>query len=118
MTKYKYFGQLCKLADEAHILYRNEKNRWLTVWTEEDLKWCIDMGFMYEDKPLYHLGENEFHQYFALTDEGHRLAEWYTYDTWFYIKYVILHWNFWKYKVIHPFMKKVFHKHYTYEEYD
>ena len=75
MTKYKYFGQLCKLADEAHILYRNEKNRWLTVWTEEDLKWCIDMGFMYEDKPLYHLGENEFHQYFSLTDEDRKIVQ-------------------------------------------
>lgn len=108
MTKYKYFGYLCRLADDANVLYRNSKERWLSVWKEEDLAWCIEKGFMEESAPMLNYGENPAWSYYAMTKKGKRLAEWYTYPTWFYIKYKILHWHYIKYKVLYkvfPFLK-------------
>lgn len=99
MTKYKYFGDMCKRADEHNVLYRNSRSRWLEAWSVEELDWAIDNGFLVSSSPMLEYGECSTTEYYELTKLGKRLAHWYVYPTWFYIKYVIFRWHFWKYKV-------------------
>jgi len=93
MTIYKYFGYLCKLADNGNVLFRNSKERWLSVWSEIDLEWAVEKGFMELSAPMLECGENPMQEYYGMTKKGRMLAEWYIYPTWFYIKYKITHWH-------------------------
>jgi hypothetical protein len=86
MTKYQYFGHLCKLADAHFVLNRNSKKRWLDAWTDEDLNWSIEKGFVQTSNPMVHLGEKANGEYYELTKKGKLIADWYLNQFWYYIK--------------------------------
>ena len=100
LNKWQYFGQMCKTADAFHVFNRNSERRWREAWSEEQLNWAIEKGFLMKSAPMIHLGESPNQNYYKFTRIGKEISDWYVYDTWFYIKHKVLHWNFWKYKVL------------------
>lgn len=95
MTKYKYFGQLCKEADKQFFYgFRNSKRRFVEVWGEENVNWALKHGFLKTSQPMTWLGEPKNGIYYEYTKLGERIYRWnvYSLKDWFrYIKYKFFH---------------------------
>ena len=87
MTKFKYFKDMCKRADEANVYYRNTEKAFLKIWYDEELQWAIDMGFMKPSEPMVHLGENKRTKYNEFTESGKNWFVWYCWPLKYKIKY-------------------------------
>lgn len=87
MTKFKYFGNMCKkLVGNVYFSNRDSEKEWLTCWSKEELDWAIKHNFMQLSEPMLHLGESSNKKYYEYTPMGKRLKDYYTYTTWMWIK--------------------------------
>ncbi len=90
MTKYKYWGQMCKRADNKYCYYRNSRKRFLECWTENEIQWALDHKFIRISPVLYEqFGESKYETYYEFTDKGVKWFQWYCWPIWFWIKKVI-----------------------------
>ena len=90
MTKYKYWGQMCKRADKTNCYYRNSRRRFLECWTDYEIRWALDHKFIKVSPVIYtQLGESKRETYYEYTDKGIKWFKWYCWPTWFWIKKVI-----------------------------
>ena len=87
MTKYKYFGKMCKQADKANLYFRSSEKNFLKIWYNEELQWAVDMGFMKPSMPMVYLGEKSYEKYYEFTNKGINLFIWYCYPLKYKIKY-------------------------------
>lgn len=107
-----------KIHNSFKLGGRGTEDRWRLEYTDEQLQYLWSHGYLEYDAPNLQYGELTSVNYIKFSKTGRRWRDWYAYPIGFYIKYEILGWAFWKYKVIHPFMRKVFHKRYDYDEYN
>ena len=75
MTKYKYFGKLCKLADKEMLYFRNTKSRFENVWGKNSTEWALFHGFIRQSRQR----EDEHEAYYEFSEKGEKLFYWYCY---------------------------------------
>lgn len=90
MTKYKYFGNLCKQKEFNYYFWnRNSKDEWLKCFGTSNLNWCIKHNFIKYSEPMIHLGERKTTEYLEFTKLGRFLDYYYTLPPIKFIKYII-----------------------------
>ena len=91
MTKYKYFGKLCKQLDEQFVYgFRNSQKRYEDALGKLNVQWALDMGFLTPSEPMTHLGEPKNGKYCEFSRLAKRIYRWnvYSIKDWYrFIKY-------------------------------
>ena len=86
MTKYKYFGDMCRRADEKQCYYRASRKRFLECWDEEEIEWAKKHNFIEFSYPKLNLGEKDG-TYYEFTKSGEKWFRWYCWPLKYKIKY-------------------------------
>lgn len=89
MTTYKYFGELCGLADKANLHYRNTASRFNKTWGRENVQWALRHCFIKESDAKVHLGECRFNIYYEFTKLGEMVFRFNLYSIKDWFRYVI-----------------------------
>ena len=97
---------------------RANVNRWYFDHTPEQMTYLWDHNYIEWSKPMVNLGECPDHKFIQFTKSGARWREWYEMSHWDWIKYHVLGYMFWKYRVYYPIRKHIFRKPYPWEGYE
>lgn len=97
---------------------RSEESRWYKDYTEEQMKYLWDHHYIMYTIPITRIRENNTNKYIQFTESGARWREWYEMSHWDWIKYHILGYMFWRYKIYYPIRKHIFRKPYPWEGYE